>query len=165
MASIKNRDVKKVVVTALATVLALSAFGGAALANNGKGNSARSVAEPVEITSVEAEVSDPDAANFDDEFTYYTVRFEEIEYDTWTYREPVRLGGNGDFVDETGGTADAFWFGVTAPDEDGIQTEIEHKGQVSMYYETEDGDVYSIIAQFNGKGELLHVNGVEPTEE
>lgn len=154
---------KSVVTASLVAVLALTLFAGAAFANNGKGNSARSVAEPAVITEVSAEVADPSASNFEEEFTYYVVRFEDIDHAEWTYREPVRLGGNGDVSMEWNATSSAFWFGVTAPDGDGIQHEIKHKGQVSMYYETADGDVYSIIAQFNGKGELKHVNGVAPS--
>ncbi len=144
----------------LALLLAMSTVGAVVAQGQGQGNSARSVAEPATITSVEAEVSNPGAGNFDEEFTYYVVRFEEIDHVHWTYREPSRLGGNNHSV-AWEGLSDAFWFGVSAPDINGIQHEIEHKGQVSMYYETEDGDVYSIIAQFNGKGELLSVNGVK----
>jgi hypothetical protein len=167
-----RRMFKSGLIASLVAVLALTMVAGAALANNGngngngngQGNSARSVAEPVEVTSVEAEVSNPEAGNFEDEFTYYVVRFEEVDHVSWTYREPVRLGGDGDVVQDWEATSDAFWFGVTAPDENGIQSEVEHKGQVSMYFESEDGNVYSIIAQFNGKGELKHVNGVAPAE-
>jgi hypothetical protein len=163
-------SLKSIVTASLVAILAMTLLAGAALANNGnghangKGNSARSVAEPAVITSVEAEVSNPDADNFDEEFTYYVVRFEDIDHVGWTYREPARLGGNGDVSMDWDATSGAFWFGVSAPDADGIQHEIGHKGQASMYYETEDGDVYSIVAQFNGKGELLHVNGVAPAE-
>ena len=153
---------KIITVMALVIALALSTLA-PALANNGngQGNSARSIATPAEITSVTAETSDPEATNFEEEFTYYVVRFEEIEHVQWTYREPARLGGQNHDVGWEG-TSDAFWFGVSAPDDDGIQHEILHRGQVSMYYETAGGDVYSIVAQFNGKGELLHVNGVSP---
>jgi hypothetical protein len=147
----------------LVFLLSFATFG-AALAN-GQGNSARSVAEPAVITSVEAEVSDPDRANFEEEFTYYVVRFETIEnVVNWTYREPAVRGGNNDYSIVTSGSWSAFWFGVSGPDGSGIQHPVDHKGQVSMYYETQDGDVYSIIAQFNGKGELLHVNGVRPAQ-
>ncbi len=128
----------------------------------GQGNSLRSEATPAVVTSVEAEVSDPDAGNFEEEFTYYVLRFEGLPYDTWTYREPVRLGGENFVVEGEDESINAFWFGVSAPDGDGIQHQVHHKGQVSMYYETAGGDVVSLIAQFNGKGELLHVNGVAP---
>lgn len=154
---------KSVVTASLVAVLALTLFAGAAFANNGKGNSARSVAEPAVITEVSAEVADPSAGNFEEEFTYYVVRFEEINHTDWTYREPARLGGNGDFITPWVGASSAFWFGVTSPDDNGIQHEIDHKGQVSMYYTTADGEIVSIIAQFNGKGELQHVNGVAPS--
>jgi hypothetical protein len=168
--ALSTRSLKSIVAASLVAILAMTLVAGAAMANNGnghangKGNSARSVAEPAVITSVEAEVSDPGATNFEEEFTYYVVRFEEINHTEWTYREPTRLGGNGDVSMDWDGTSSAFWFGVSAPDANGIQHEIEHKGQVSMYYETEDGAVYSIIAQFNGKGGLLHVNGVKPAQ-
>jgi hypothetical protein len=144
----------------LALLLAMSTVGVVVAQGQGNGNSARSVAEPATITSVEAEVSNPAAANFEEEFTYYVVRFDPIDHVHWTYREPARLGGSNTSV-AWAGTSNAFWFGVTAPDSQGIQHNFDHKGQVSMYYETADGDVYSIIAQFNGKGELISVNGVK----
>lgn len=168
-----RRTFKSMFAASLVAVLALTLFAGAALANNGngngnghangQGNSARSVAEPATIASVEAQASNPEAGNFEEEFTYYVVRFDDIDHIEWTYREPVRLGGNGDVSMNWDATSNAFWFGVSAPDNDGIQHEVKHKGQVSMYYETADGDVYSVIAQFNGKGELKHVNGVAPS--
>lgn len=147
---------KTMLVIAMVSAMALSTMAPAMA----KGNSARSEATPAEITSVVAETSDPGAANFEEEFTYYVIRFEEIDHVQWTYREPARLGGKNHEA-EWASTSTAFWFGVTAPDGDGIQHEIAHKGQVNMYYETPDGDIYSITAQFNGKGDLLHVNGVE----
>lgn len=72
----------------------------------------------------------------------------------WTYTTLYTLGGF------SGGS---FWFGVTRPDSDGIQHEIEHKGQVALYMrDSTTGDWRSLKAQFDGQNELLHVNGVEP---
>lgn len=132
-------------------------------ARNGRGNSKRSAAMPVEVTSVTAETADPEADNFEEEFTFYTVRFEDVSDVTeYTYREPARLGGNGDVTVGATGSFDSFWFGVSGPGADGVQNEIVHKGQVSIYYETDDGDVRSLVAQFDGNGELRSVNGVTP---
>lgn len=148
---------------ALATIVALTfamSLSASAKASPEKGNSMRSEAQPVTVTSVEAEVSDPSASNFEEEFTYYVVRFEDVEFDKWMYREPARLGGGENHVAEFSTTWDAFWFGVTAPDSEGIQHKINHKGQATQYFMDTEGNVYSLTAQFNGKGELLHVNGV-----
>lgn len=127
-----------------------------------RGNSLRSVAEPVDLEEgdVEVEQSDPSASNFEEEFTFYKVAFEEITYDKWVYREAARLGGD-NFVADSPSTSDAFWYGVSSPDGNDIQHEISHKGQVTQYFVTDD-EVKSLTAQFNGQGELLHVNGVSP---
>ena len=134
---------------ATATILPASARGGAA----DRGNSLKSESVPAEIISVETKVSDWNASDF----TYYVVSFKNIDDNVqWTYREPARIGGQNHSV-KWSGSANAFWFGVTGPG----GSQIEHKGQVNMYYETAD-KTYSITAQFNGQGELLHVNGVQP---
>lgn len=125
-----------------------------------RSNSLRSVAEPVEVNSIEKNTSDKTDENFDEEFTFYKVTFEETAYDKWVYREAARLGGD-NFVADDPDTSSAFWYGVSAPDGNGVQHEINHKGQVTQYFVTDDG-VKSLTAQFNGQGELLHVNGVSP---
>lgn len=129
-------------------------------ASSDRGNSLRSIAEPVDLEEgdVEVEQSDPSASNFDEEFTYYVVR-NIGEYDSALYREPARLGG--DNFELSGSSVGSFWFGVTGPGEDGLQHKIDHQGQISLYLE-EDGTWRSLTLQFNGQGELLHVNGVSP---
>ena len=126
-----------------------------------RGNWIRGQAEDVEVTSVVKETSDPDASNFEEEFDYYVVHFEEQTYDTYVYREPARLGG-GNFVSEYDNyvTSSAFWYGVTGQDSEGIQHEIVHDGQVIQYFETKDGWT-ELTAKFDD-GELIDVNGVEP---
>lgn len=156
----------------VASVMAVAPVG----ANNGngsgnaseKGSSLQAVAEPVDLEEgdVEVKTSDPNASNFEEEFTYYVVR-HGVEYDRAVYREPARLGGEN--FDLTGSDVGSFWFGVSAPDTGGVQHKIDHKGQVSLYFIIEndgDGDVEvkSLQVQFNGKGELLRANGIEPTE-
>jgi hypothetical protein len=125
-----------------------------------RGNSLSSEATPIDDVEIEVEQSNPEANNFDEEFTYYVLRYEEIAYDRYVYREPARLGGQNTVTDYTGEqTSSAFWFGVSGPGEDGIQDQIVHDGKVTQYYQTEDG-WKSLVAEFNG-GELLSVNGVD----
>lgn len=128
----------------------------------GRDNRRRRDAEPLEGITVEAETSDPEADNFAEEFTYYVVRFPEgFEYDESEYREPARTGP--DVYDLGGSDSGAFWFGVSGPDEDGIQHEIDHRGQVALFLrDAETGDWYEVRAQFDGHGDLVHVNGASP---
>ncbi len=162
----KTINLRTIAIAALTAVLAMSLFAGAAIAKQPdkaeRGNSLRSEATLIDLEEgdVEIQVSDESAANFDEEFTYYVVRGLP-EYDRAIYREPARLGGQN--VELGGWDGGSFWFGVTAPDENGIQHPIEHKGQVSLYLEV-DGEWQWLKVQFNGKGELLSVNGVEPEE-
>lgn len=132
-------------------------------ATNDRGNWMRGRAEELEVTEVLEQTSNPDAANFEEEFTFYRVTYEAVEFGTWVYREPSRLGG-GNFVLEFDPEAGSnrFWYGVSAPDSDGIQHEIVHTGQASQYFETGDG-WKSLIAQFDDQGNLQNINGVEPT--
>lgn len=140
------------------SIVGLGALGAnTALAND---NRRRNEAELVELSpgDIEVQTSDPDASNFEEEFTYYVVRFG-FEYDEAEYREPARTGPE---VFGLGGSgAGAFWFGVSAPDGDGIQHEVQHRGQVSLYLRVGD-EWREIRAQFNGRGELVNVNGVRP---
>jgi hypothetical protein len=130
---------------------------------NDRGNWIRGRAEELQVTEVVAQTSDPNAGNFEEEFTFYRITYEPVTYDTWVYREPSRLGGGNFVSDDLGGaTSDRFWYGVTGPDADGIQHEIVHDGPADQYFETEDG-WRSLIARFDD-GELLRVNGVEPVE-
>lgn len=132
---------------------------------NDRGNWIRGESDLVEVLSVEEKTSDPSQSNFEEEFTFWKVTYESQSWDTWVYREPARLGG-GNFVFEPDScwTTDAFWYGVSAPDSDGIQHEIFHRGQATQYFDTDDcgeGGWTEITAQFEN-GDLLHVNGVEP---
>lgn len=155
---------------ALAIILSfptLTAFAQESEAAPERGNWLTSVATPLEVTEVLAQTSDPAAANFEEEFTFYRVTFAEpVTFDTWVYREPARGFGETNFVLELDGTLtwDRFWFGVSAPDQDGIQHEIVHQGQVNQYFILGD-QVWSLKAQFDGQGNLLHVNGVTPVVE
>lgn len=120
------------------------------------------LAEPVELEEgdVEVKTADSNEANFKNDFTYYVVHHDQ-EYESAIYREPARLGGEN--VELSGSTVGSFWLGVSAPDENGIQSEINHQGMVTLYMETEDG-WKSLEAQFDGEGELQSVNGVTLTE-
>lgn len=120
------------------------------------------LAEPVELEEgdVEVKTADSSEANFENDFTYYVVRHDQ-EYESAIYREPARLGGEN--VELSGSTVGSFWLGVSGPGEDGIQSEINHQGTVTLYMETEDG-WKSLEAQFDGEGELQSVNGISPTE-
>jgi hypothetical protein len=140
-----------------------------------RGNWLASQAEPLEVTEVLAQTSDPTRANFEEEFTFWRVTFEPaVDYVAWIYREPARgdfnpaQPGRSNFVfdcPEICSSGNRFWYGVTAPGADGIQHEIVHRGAVHQYFITSEGDVRSLVAQFNGKGELLHVNGVTLASE
>lgn len=163
---------KRTLILAMAVVMALGMTGTALAQGQGKGkgpsdraergNSLVAISEPAEIESVTAQTSNPDAVNFEDEFTFYRVDFEPVEYDRWVYREPSRLGSDNHVAGSPDATASAFWFGVTGPDADGIQHEIVHDGTVWSYYVDDEGSVKHLQAEFSD-GELLHVNGVQPT--
>lgn len=128
---------------------------------NDRGNWIRGRSELVDVVSVEEKTSDPSADNFEDEFTYWRVTFDTLTYDTWVYREPARLGGGNYVVEGVGGAErGSFWYGVTAPDGNGIQHEIVHEGQAIQYYDTPGGWM-ELTATFED-GDLLDVNGVEP---
>lgn len=118
------------------------------------------LSDPVTLEEgdVQAKTANESEANFDSDFTYYVVN-HEVDYDKAVYRETARLGGNN--VELSGSTTGSFWFGVSAPNEEGMQSQINHQGKILMYLETEDG-WKSLEAQFNGEGELQHVNGVSP---
>lgn len=133
-------------------------------ATNAHGNWIRGQADDVTVTEVLERTADPEASNFEEEFTFWRVTFEEQTYDTWVYREPSRLGGGNFVLDNlSGATSDRFWYGVTAPDGDGIQHEIVHDGQAIQYFETPNGWT-ELTAKFDD-GELEDVNGVEPVSE
>lgn len=124
----------------LALVFMVGLLAGPALADN---NSLRAQAELADVTVTTTEL---------DGIPYAAVR-HDLDYERYVWCEPVRLGGAAECFEGT----DSFhtlYLGITeAPHQP-----VHHTGQVSVYYETDDG-WKAIIAQFNGKGELLRVNG------
>lgn len=123
-----------------------------------QGNSLAARAEPVADVNVTVLESDPDKDNFEEEFTYYRVDYEEVTYDTWVYREPSRLDEDFVLEDLDGATSSTFWFGVSAPGSSGVQHAITHNGEVTQYFEVDDGKWKSLTAEFSD-GELQTVNG------
>lgn len=159
---------RRALVLAMSTMMVLGMLAGPALANNGKGppdrdaprgNSLISVSEPVELEpgDVEVQTSDPGADNFEEAFDYYVVR-HGIDYDNAVYREPGRLGG--DNFELAASSVGSYWFGVSGPDEDGVQSEIVHDGTVWVYFDTGDG--WQHLKLEFADGELLSANGVSP---
>ncbi len=141
--------------TLLATTLlavGLVAAPASAKPDPSKGNSQRSQATPVALDAGDIGFTTCD----DGAVEFYTIDHGFEEADGYTWREPARLGG-GNYVSDGGPTYGTLYLGVSGPE----CGEVHHKGQVSVYYEV-DGELYSIIAQFNGKGELIRVNGVRP---
>jgi hypothetical protein len=139
----------------MAFVLAFGMLTAPAFAN-GKGNSARSVSIPVELTADDLGAS---MCENGVDVRFYTVQHnlgsEVGAADDITFREPPRLGGQ-ENVSVGDGTWDVLYLGVSGPE----CGDIQHKGQVTVDYFIGD-DIYTIVAQFNGKGELLHVKGVK----
>jgi hypothetical protein len=136
---------KSMLVMAMVIALAMSALA-PAMAD---GNSARSEATPVALTADDVNI-----------VQFGTFSYVAIDHNlgdqgcTYTYREAARLGGQTEDALDLG-TFNTLYLGVS----DGGNA-ISHKGQVSVYYTCDDG-VKSIVAQFNGKGEVLSVNGVK----
>lgn len=127
-----------------ATLLAIGMIAGPAMAKpdkdaGAKGNSFRAQSTPAEVTVTESG-------------DWYRIQHDlgVIAEDT-VWNEPVKFGGentqasSGDAPADT--PFDVLWLPV-----DG------HKGPVTVYYDTGDGWEH-VTAQFNGKGELVHVNG------
>lgn len=128
---------------------------------NDRGNWIRGQSELVDVVSVEEKTSDPSQDNFDEEFTFWKVTFAQQTFGTWVYREPDRLGGGNFVLDpEDDLDSDSFWYGVSAPDNKGVQHEIVHDGQAIQYFDTDEGWT-ELTAQFDD-GELQHVNGETP---
>lgn len=117
-----------------------------------RGNSLSSVAVPVVINA--GDIGSVTCANGN---TYYTVQHNlganHGSADDILWREPNRLGGQN--VSFGGGIWNTLYLGIA----NAQCAAIRHKGQVTVYY-VYGNDVYSITAEFNGKGELLSVNGV-----
>jgi hypothetical protein len=147
---------RKTFTAVLGLLLLVGLTAGPALAQDqGRGNSARSVAAPVELTAGDLGAS---MCQNDVDVAFYTVQHNlgsnEGAADAIIWREPTRLGGQN--VSIGGGAWDTLYLGVSGPE----CGDIQHKGQVSVSYQYED-ETFSIVAQFNGKGELLSVNGVK----
>jgi hypothetical protein len=151
-----NSNMRRGFIAVMAVVFAFGMLAAPVLAN-GKGNSARSHATPVELTA--DDLGAAMCANGED-VNYYTVQHnlgtDEGAADDIIWREPARLGGQNVHFGPQSTAWNTLYLGVSGPE----CGDIQHKGQVSVYYEFE-GETFSIVAQFNGKGELLRVNGVK----
>jgi hypothetical protein len=140
----------------MAMVFAFGMLAAPALANGPDrgNNSARSMATAVELSADDLGASMCDNG---EDVRFYTVQHnlgsELGPADDITFREPARTGPEN--VSVGGGAWDTLYLAVTGPE----CGEIEHRGQVTVNYHYGD-DIYTIVAQFNGKGELLRVNGV-----
>lgn len=159
----------RVVMAAMMAALAL--FAGPAVAQDNPGraygppegdepicderhNNLSSQADPIELE--DGDVEEKTATNDDGEEVTFWVVHHGVEYQRAVYREPARLGPDNFCLG--GSDVGSFWFGIAGPD----LTRIEHQGQVRLYFEDANGDWHSLRAQFDGRGQLLHVNGVEP---
>jgi hypothetical protein len=143
----------KKIITVMAMVIALALSALAPALANGKtlerGNWLSDVAEPVELQSTDITFHTINGVD------YVRVQHNIGAFETLVQREPARyrqnvVTGPGDF--------DVAWLGIV--DSDG--TPVDHKGQLNWYYEVDDDQWVSLTFQFNGKGELLHLNGVSP---
>ena len=147
---------KIITVMAMVIALALSALA-PALANGHleKGNWLSGVATPVEL-----QPGDIVPGALDDGTEFVTVNHQIVAkhgaYDTLVQREPARYRQNVVTADPE--NFNSAWLGIAGPQ----GPEIAHKGQMTWYYNTAEDGWVSLTFQFNGKGELLHVNGVSP---
>lgn len=116
-------------------------------------NNLRSQADPIELD--DGDVEEMTGTDDGEAITYWVVR-HDVEHERAVYREPARLGPDNFCLADS--DTDSFWFGIAGPD----LTPIEHKGQTALYFEDESGDWHSLKVQFDGRGQLRHVNGVEP---
>ena len=94
-----------------------------------RGNSLRSVAEPIPLE--DGDVEEVTVTNDGETVTYWVVR-HGVEYDKAVYREPARLGGSN--YELGGSDSGSFWFGIAGPDMDPIA----HQGQVNLYFRVAD---------------------------
>lgn len=115
-------------------------------------NNLRSQAEPIDLAV--GDVEERTGKRDGEEVTYWVVR-HDVDFSEAVYREPSRLGPDNFCLG--GSDVGSFWFGIAGPD----LTPIEHSGQANLYLQDDDG-WHSLKAQFNGRGELKHVNGVAP---
>lgn len=147
-----------IVVMALTAALALSSLA-PAIAKGGpsleRGNWLSGVAEPVALTS--DDVRTITLANGTEYVVVdHGIATDHDGYTTLVQREPARYKQN--VVTYAPANFDSAWLGVTGPK----GTSIGHKGELNWYYEVADGEWVSLTFAFNGKGKLLHVNGVTP---
>lgn len=128
------------------TLLVLGMLAGPALAKNGNngnngGNSLRAQSTAVDVTVTE--VGD-----------WYRVQHDlNADAATTVWNEPVKYANENQQASGVD-TFDALWLY-------GPSHAQGHKGPVTVYYE-DDGTWQHIAARFNGKGELVQVNGVRP---
>ncbi|TVR71148.1 MAG: hypothetical protein EA415_11750 [Sphaerobacteraceae bacterium] len=146
-------SMRSLVTASLVAVLAVTLFAGVALGKQPsvaeRGNALASQATQVELTE-----DDVRFVQFGD-VSYVAIDHNLGGWDNLVWREPARLGGQNNVSGPD--SFNTLYLGVAGPDGGGVA----HKGQVSVYYEI-NGEWSSIIAQFDGKGELVHVNGVAP---
>lgn len=86
------------------------------------------------------------------------MEHDQADFKQLVYREPAHLGPEHHCLGS--GSYDSFWFGVSGPDKSGTQHEIDHKGKVFLYFK-KNGQWKPLYAQFDGKGNLVRVNGVK----
>lgn len=144
------------------SIAAAGALGATPALADHNDNSRRHEAEPVDLEPGDdvERTSDPSQSNFEEEFTFWRVD-HGVEFTESEYPEPARTGP--DVFHLGASSTGSFWFGVSAPDQNGIQHEINHTGQVAFYMLEAGTDEWtSLKAQFTGTGDLLHVNGVAP---
>lgn len=133
----------RIVTVAATAVLVLGLIAGPALAkpgnsgNNG-GNSLRAQSTPAEVTVTESG-------------DWYIIEHGlSAKADATVWNEPVKYANDNQ---QATGSEEFDQLYLFAPSH-----ERGHKGQVTVYYDL-DGTWQHITAQFNGKGELVHVNG------
>lgn len=120
-----------------------------------RGNWLSGVAQPVELTP--DDISTGTLANGTEYVTIdHRIAADHDGYTTLVQREPVRYKHN--VVDTAPANFNSAWLGISGPS----GPEIAHKGPMQWYYEVGDDEWVSLTFQFNGKGELVHVNGVRP---
>lgn len=142
---------------ALTLLFALGLMAGPALASGPsleRGNWLSGEATPVELTAENVTVG-----TLADGTEYVTVNHRIAAryggYDTLVQREPARYQHN--VVEHDPINYNSAWLGILGPQGPAVP----HQGPLTWYYRTAEGWV-SLTFQFDGQGELLHVNGVTP---
>ena len=148
---------KHVLVLALTVALALSSMAPAMAKGKSleRGNWLSGVAEPVALTADDVSiVTLPNGTEY--VVVNHRIAVDNDGYDTLVQREPARYKQN--VVDTDPVNYDSAWLGISGP----RGSSISHKGELNWYYEVGPNEWVSLTFQFNGKGELQHVNGVTP---